>query len=86
MGFSKRIESMLDLPEGALSGELTVELCGTRRVILDGECDILLYTDDTVCVRSKGQTLRVTGHRLTLESIGSGSMVLTGAIASVEFL
>lgn len=86
MQVTRRAEAMFDLPGGALTGELLMEVRGARQVILEGACDILEYTEDTVRLRASGRELRITGDRLTIETLSAGGAVVVGTLLSMEFL
>ena len=86
MGFFRQAEQFFDLPDGALTGEVRVEIDGTRRVAVDGRCEILEYEPTVVRLRTKTGTLRIGGDALVLESLQTDGAAVRGRILSVEFV
>lgn len=86
MGFFRQAEQFLDLPDGALTGEVRVEIDGTRRVAVDGRCEIVVYETDVVRLRVKTGEIRIGGDGLVLESLQTDGAAVSGHILSVEFL
>ncbi len=86
MQVTRRAEALLDLPQGALTGELLMELRGSRQVILEGACDVLEYDESCVRLRASGREIRLRGDRLTIETLNAGGAVVAGQLLSVEFL
>ncbi|MBE6767538.1 MAG: hypothetical protein E7549_01335 [Ruminococcaceae bacterium] len=83
---SRRVESLLDLPEGLLGHCTRMEWVDNREVRMDGCCDILEYEEDSIAVAVAGGTVRFWGGRLCLHCLSAGSLLLTGDIQRMEFL
>lgn len=86
MQVTKQAEAFLDLPQGALTGELLTEIRGRRQVILEGACDLIEYSESCVRLRAQGQEVRLTGDRLSIETLSAGGASVSGVLLSVEFL
>lgn len=83
---SRRVESLLELPDGVLGHSTHIEMTDDRRAFLDGCCDILEYEDDRVRVATAGGAVRFLGQGLRLNFLTSDSIQITGKLLSVEFL
>lgn len=83
---SRRVESLLELPDGVLGHCTHMEFTDNRRVLLDGCCDILEYEDDQVKVAVAGGAVRFLGRDLCLNFLTADSLLITGRLLSVEFL
>ncbi|MBQ3093908.1 MAG: YabP/YqfC family sporulation protein [Clostridia bacterium] len=86
MGFFRQAEQFLDLPDGALTGDVHIEIDGTRRVTVDGRCEILEYEREVVRLRVKTGEIRIGGDGLVLESLQADGAAVNGRILSVEFV
>lgn len=86
MRWSQKAENLLDLPDGALTGEAHVDIDGRRRLAVEGACDILAYEDTVVRLMTVSGEVRINGDGLSMESYHAGGVVLTGRLLSVEFL
>lgn len=83
---SRRVESLLELPEGLLGHCTRMEWTDNRRVLMDGCCEILEYEDDRVQVAVAGGSVRFWGQKLQLNCLTADSILITGQVQSVEFL
>ena len=86
MGFFRQAEQFLDLPDGALTGEVSVEIDGTHRVSVNGRCEILEYEQDLVRLRVKTGEIRIGGDGLALACLQTDGATVRGRILSVEFV
>lgn len=83
---SQRVESVLELPTGSLSGAARIDFLGNRCVSIDGCKGIIEYCDDLVRLNTGSGILRFTGQNLSLTRLTEDSAVLEGCILSMEFL
>lgn len=83
---SRRVESLLELPDGVLGHCTRIELTDDRQALLDGCCDILEYEDDRVRVTVAGGAVQFLGQGLRLNCLTADSILITGKLLSVEFL
>lgn len=86
MSFVQRAERFLELPDGALSREPRLEVVGTRRLMLDGSCDILAYDADEIRLKTRSGVMRIMGESLNVEHLYAGGVTVGGRILSLEFL
>ena len=75
----QNVEQALELPPGALSNSARLELCGNRRVVIEGCRGIQAYEEDQIRLSTTSGTIRFMG-------LTDDSAVITGYILSVEFL
>lgn len=83
---TRRVESLLELPEGLLGHCTRMEWIDNRRVTLEGCCEILEYEDDRVQVAVAGGAVRFWGQNLQLNYLTADNILITGQVQSVEFL
>ena len=81
-----RVEESLGLPSGVISGGTRMELCGNRRVTVEGCRRIVEYESDRICLQTTDQTIRFLGADLCVQRLSSGYAVLDGTLTAVEFL
>lgn len=86
MKLSQKAERILDLPQGALTGEAHIEIEGKERLTVDGDCEVTEYEDTFVRLRTRSGEVRVTGDGLNLEHLRAKGVSLAGRLLSVEFL
>ncbi len=86
MRWSQKAEDLLDLPDGALSGDAHMDVDGRRRVAVDGSCEIVEYEDTVVRLMTRSGQVRIVGNELRLESYQAGATVVTGQLLAVEFI
>jgi len=82
---SRRVESLLDLPDGLLGHCTRMEWIDNHEVRIDGCCDILEYEEDTMAVAVAGGRVQFWGQRLRLHCLTAGSLLLQGDIQRMEF-
>lgn len=83
---SRRMESLLELPDGVLGHCTRIELTDDCQALMEGCCDILEYEDDRVQVAVAGGGVRFLGQGLRLNCLTADSILIAGKILSVEFL
>ncbi len=82
----KHIETTLQLPIGVLTTAPRMELCGNRRVLVEGCESILEYDEDCIRLRIAGGIVRFTGRELCMNCRTPEHAVITGRLTAVEFL
>lgn len=75
-----------DVPPELLSGGCFIEIRGRNSVVVRGCRRILAYSDTRVALKTRRETVTVTGKRLTCISYLAGAVSVEGLIDSVEFL
>ena len=83
---TQRVEQVLELPEGSLSGAARVELSGNRRAVVEGCRGILEYEEGVIRLNTTSGIVRFMGRDLTMNCLTEDSAVVSGTILSVEFL
>lgn len=86
MRWSQKAEDLLDLPDGALTGEAHIAVDGRRRVTIDGSAEILVYEDTVVRLTTLSGEVRIMGDALCLEHYRTDGVVVTGRVLTIEFL
>ena len=83
---ARRVEQVLELPNGTLSGAARVELSGNRRAVVEGCRGILEYEEGVIRLNTGSGIIRFMGRELGLSCMTEDSAVVTGFILSVEFM
>ena len=83
---TQRVEQVLELPEGSLSGAARVELSGNRRAVVEGCRGMLEYEEGVIRLNTTSGIVRFMGRDLTMNCLTEDSAVVSGTILSVEFL
>ena len=83
---AQRVESLLELPIGALGGSTRMELTDDRRVVVEGCQGILEYEEDIIRLHTTCGTVRFCGSGLQLSGMSTGGALITGKLLSVEFM
>ena len=86
MRWARKAEDLLDLPDGALTGEAHLAVDGRRRITIDGLAEILQYEDTAVRLMTRSGEVRIVGDMLCLERYQTDAVVVTGCVLAVEFL
>lgn len=81
-----RVEKVLELPGGTLSGDARIELTGNRRAVVESCRGILEYEEGVIRLNTGSGVIRFTGRDLGLSCLTEDSAVVTGCILSMEFL
>ena len=84
--FSKRMEDVLEIPSGALTGEVHLDFSGSRQAIIEGCCGILQYDDELIRLNTRSGELRFRGSALQMGSLSKEGAVISGRLLSLEFL
>ena len=84
--FSKRMEDVLEIPGGSITGEVHLDFSGSRQVIVEGCCGILQYDEDLIRLHTLSGELRFRGNALKMGSLSKEGAVISGRILSMEFL
>ena len=83
---SKKVEKVLEIPDGALSGEVRMEWSGSRQVIIEGCCGILQYEEELIRLDTRSGELRFRGSALKMGCLNEDGAVISGRLLSMEFL
>lgn len=85
-GLSERVEKVLELPVGSLTGAARIEMTSNRRAVVEGCQGIVEYADDVVRMQTGSGLIRFTGRSLSISCLTEDSAVVEGIILSLEFL
>lgn len=85
-GIPEKFERVLELPVGALSGAVRMELSGNRRAVVDGCHGIIEYNDELIRLSTSSGIVRFTGRNLSISCLTDDNAVVEGVILSIEFL
>lgn len=86
LSFPARLAARLELPETALVGGFHLELEGNHELVLEGRCDLLGYTEDTVRLALRGKTLEIEGIGLQIHAMHQDGTRITGDFTDLRFL
>lgn len=81
-----RMEETLGLPAGTLAGGGRMELCGNRRVLVEGCRRVLEYEEDRIRLQTRDGVVRLLGRDLCVSRLSEGCALICGTVLSVEFL
>lgn len=76
----------MELTADLFSGMARLEFSGNREAVVDGCRGILEYDENVIRLKTGAFTLRFTGRGLRIRSLTDTTAVVSGFIASVEFL
>ena len=83
---TRRVESVLELPSGTLSGTARIELSGNTCAVVEGCKGILEYEDDVIRLNTASGIVRFMGQNLGMNCLSEDSAVVEGKILAVEFM
>lgn len=72
------VEAVLDLPH--------IEMSGNREILLENCRGIIGYQEEEIRVSGGRGLIRITGQGLTLRTLRSESILISGEISAVEFI
>ena len=82
---ARRIESLLEIPQGTISKTVRIELTGNRRALVEGCAGILEYDEHIVRLNTAQGPVIFTGQQLCLSCLTEDNALLTGTLISLEF-
>ncbi|MBQ1210489.1 MAG: YabP/YqfC family sporulation protein [Clostridia bacterium] len=85
MRVRQKMERLLELPEGSLTGESRLEIYAGRRVVMDGRCAVLDCEEDVIRLQTSGGVLCFRGRELCIAAFSSNGAVVEGRLCAVEF-
>ncbi len=84
-GKVKRISSVGAFIKGVeLTDSGSIELLGSRRVIVEDALGIIEYEDNIVRIHTRGKTVVINGSGLSLDSYSGGIIIVDGKIRGVS--
>lgn len=83
---ARRMENLLELPTGVLSGSSRMEVTDDRKVVIEGCRGILEYEEDVIRLHISCGVVRFCGQKLCLSGLTEDSALVTGRLLSIEFL
>jgi len=88
MGEKKRIFDQLsaaaDLQDESLPGVPLVEIAGYRRVLVEHHMGVTQYSTESVCLKVKFGSIRVSGCDLVISKMSKDQLIISGTIESVS--
>jgi len=81
----RKMEQLLEMPSGALSGNCHMEFYGNRQAMIEGCRGVLEYEEGLVRLSTDTGILKFTGRSLSLTCLTGDSAVISGFILSVTF-
>lgn len=85
MRMRQKMERVLELPEGSLTGESRLEIYAGRRAVMDGHCAVVDCEEDVIRLRSGGGVICFRGRELSIAAFSSTGAVVEGRLCAVEF-
>lgn len=82
----ERVEQVLELPVGSLSGAARMELYGNRRAVVEGCHGIIEYSEELIRLKTSSGTIRFNGRGLSMSCLTEDNAVVEGTILIIEFL
>ena len=82
----ERAEETFELPSGALTQAVHLEISGNHRAVVEGCRGILEYEEGVIRLNTGSGVLRFTGTNLSMSCMTEDSAVVVGTILSLEFL
>lgn len=83
---ARKVENLLELPTGVLSGSSRMEVTDDQRVVVEGCRGILEYEEDIIRLHIACGVVRFCGQSLCLSCLTEDSALVTGRLLSIEFL
>ena len=78
-----RLSEKLGLPLDVLRGAPYIQLYGGRSLILEGNCRIECYDENSLSVHCKKNTLHITGRGLRVSLLDREALAVSGCITSI---
>jgi len=75
----------LDFPPDVLHGGMRIEVRGRELLLVEGCCQIVVYTPTLVKLRMRHCVVVIEGERMLCHSYLSGAVGLEGVIRAVSF-
>ena len=80
-----RIADALGFPEGTVGKGLYIQIYSNRTVNIEGNCNVLNYSDEKVAINTQNSILNICGSDLSISEFGEQNLNITGCIKSVSF-
>lgn len=80
-----KINRCLELPEGLLADEAHIEILSDKKVLIDGRCTVLLYSEDEIKINTGTGIIAFIGKKLSIDSLNKESAVISGRLKKIEF-
>lgn len=81
----ENISDALEIPKDILLDLPKITFIGNLQVNIENHKGIIEYTTDNIRVKIKDGILKVTGVDLTIKTIISEEIIISGKIASIDF-
>ena len=85
MRVRQKMERLLELREGSLTGESRLEISAGRRVVMVGRGAVLDCEEDVIRLQTSGGVLCFRGRELCIAAFSSNGAVVEGRLCAVEF-
>ena len=82
---ARKLDRVLELPAGALSGGAHIEINSNREVVIDGCRGIIDYSEESVRINVGNGSVTFSGKNLMIKTLTDKEAVIAGCISAVEF-
>ena len=80
-----RLDDVLELPAGTLSGGAHIELHSNREAVVDGCKGLIDYSDSAVRLNIGCGTVTFSGRSLEIKTLSDSEAVIAGWITDISF-
>ncbi len=84
-GAARKLDRVLELPAGTLSGGAHIELNSNREAVIDGCRGIIDYSETSVRINVGNGSVTFSGRELMIKTLTDKEAVIAGCISTVEF-
>lgn len=81
----KKLMTAVDIPPVSIGLESRIEMCGTRKIAVDGCIGVNEYDRDCIQLELCDGQIHICGENMFLSKYGEGRVTVEGSIISVNF-
>ncbi len=74
-----------DIPFISVMNELHIEVFSDKKIIIDGECSVLEYHSNLICLGFKKGNVTIIGDSLSIFSVSDEGVRIIGKIFTINF-
>ncbi len=82
----RRIEQVMELPDGVFAGTSYIEIDGNTRVVIAGCKGIHTYSEECVSLRTADGIVSMYGRDLEMGCLSPDGATVTGCLQRIEFI